>query len=98
MKHYLLFYEFVDDFATKRAKFRESHLDKVSAAFKRGEILLAGALTDPLDAGVVLFQSETPAEAEAFVKADPYFINGLVRNWRVREWATVVGQRMSPAT
>jgi hypothetical protein len=29
--------------------------------------------------------------AENFAKADPYVINGLVKRWHVREWATVVG-------
>jgi hypothetical protein len=29
--------------------------------------------------------------AEAFARADPYVRNGLVKNWHVREWTTVVG-------
>jgi uncharacterized protein YciI len=29
--------------------------------------------------------------AEAFARADPYVINGLVKRRHVREWTTVVG-------
>ena len=30
--------------------------------------------------------------ASAFAANDPYVVNGLVKNWRVREWTTVVGE------
>lgn len=91
MKHFLLFYELVEDYATRRADFRKSHLEKAWAASDRGELVLAGALADPMDAGVLLFKGETPDVAQAFAKADPYVVNGLVRSWKVREWMTVVG-------
>jgi uncharacterized protein YciI len=29
--------------------------------------------------------------AERFAKNDPYVLNGLVKQWRVREWTTVLG-------
>ncbi len=91
MKHYLLFYEFVEDYAEMRATFRKSHLEKAWAASGRGELVLAGALADPMDTGVLLFKSETPEVVQAFAKADPYVVNGLVRSWKVREWTTVDG-------
>lgn len=91
MKHYLLFYEFVEDYASRRASFRKAHLEKAWAASDRGELALAGALADPMDTGVLLFKGETPEAAQAFAKADPYVVNGLVRSWKVREWTTVVG-------
>lgn len=91
MKHFLLFYEFVEDYASRRASFRKAHLEKAWAASDRGELVLAGALADPMDTGVLLFKCETPDVAHAFAKADPYVLNGLVRSWKVREWTTVVG-------
>jgi hypothetical protein len=60
-------------------------------AVERGELLLGGALGDPVDAAVLLFSGPSPAAAEAFARADPYVLNGLVQRWRVREWTTVVG-------
>jgi uncharacterized protein YciI len=89
--HYLLFYEVVDAYAERRAPYRIEHLKLLEAASARGELLLAGALADPMDGAVFLFQGEGPAAAEAFVKIDPYVQNGLVTRWYVRKWPTVVG-------
>ncbi|HYH65379.1 MAG TPA: YciI family protein, partial [Urbifossiella sp.] len=61
------------------------------AAHARGELVLGGALADPTDGAVLLFRGDSPAAAEAFARADPYVRNGLVTAWRVRAWATVVG-------
>jgi len=33
--------------------------------------------------------------AERFAAEDPYIKNGLVKNWRVRPWTTVVGETAS---
>ena len=90
--HYLLFYDVVDNYAEKRTPFRKDHLAHAKAATARGELVLAGALANPVDGTVLLFKGTSPAAAEAFAKADPYVINGLVTKWRVREWSTVVGK------
>ena len=91
MKHYLLFYEVVDDYVERRASLRDAHLTKAWAASEAGSLVLAGALVNPIDGAVLLFQGESAAVAEAFAKQDPYVVNGLVRRWYVREWATVAG-------
>ena len=93
--HYLMFYDYVPDILERRQAFRALHLAHAWQAHERGELILGGALTDPLDQGVLLFQSETPAVAERFAAADPYVINGLVTRWRVRPWMTVVGATAS---
>lgn len=95
MKHYVLFLEFSDSYEARRPEFRNDHLKKAWAAAARGELVLAGALTDPLDTGVILFKGNSPEIVERFVKDDPYINNGLVREWRIREWATVVGEDAS---
>jgi uncharacterized protein YciI len=89
--HYLLFYTVADNYAEKRLPFRAAHLAYARRAEERGELLLAGAFADPIDGAVLLFQGETSAVAEAFAREDPYVMNGLVTDWRVREWTTVVG-------
>jgi uncharacterized protein len=89
--HYLLFYDVVDDYVERRAALRETHLAHAGRAVERGELLLGGALTDPVDGAVLLFSGSSPAVAEAFAAADPYVAAGLVTGWRVRAWATVVG-------
>jgi uncharacterized protein len=89
--HYLLFYDVVDDYASRRVPYREAHLAHGRAALQRGELVLGGALANPIDGAILLFQGDSPAVAEKFARADPYVQNGLVTNWRVREWTTVVG-------
>ena len=91
MKHYLLIYDVVPDYVARRAEFRSAHLAKGWQAQERGELVLGGALADPVDGAVLLFKGDSPAVAEAFARADPYVINGLVARWRVREWTTVLG-------
>jgi uncharacterized protein YciI len=91
MKHYLLFYDVVPDYLTRRAQFRDAHLARGWEAHERGELIVAGALSDPVDGAVLLFKAESPGVAEAFAKADPYVRNGLVKKWYVREWTTVIG-------
>jgi uncharacterized protein YciI len=87
--HYLLFYEVEEGYVERRAPFRGQHLDLARQAYEKGDLILAGALADPVDGAVLLFRIREAAEA--FVKGDPYVLNGLVRSWRVRAWNTVVG-------
>ena len=89
--HYLLFYEAGEDYAERRAAYRDEHLKKAWAASDRGELLLGGALTDPTDSAVLLFQGDSPEVAERFARADPYVTSGVVKSWRVRPWKTVAG-------
>lgn len=92
MNHYLLFYTLAPDYLEKRGQFRAEHLALAWTACDRGELVLAGALTDPVDEAVFLFKGRSPEVAERFVEADPYVANGLVVEWRVRPWMTVIGE------
>jgi len=89
--HYLLLYDVVRDYVERRAAFRTEHLQLAREAHARGELVLGGALEEPVDGAVLLFQGDSPAAAEAFAARDPYVRNGLVTRWHVRAWKTVVG-------
>jgi uncharacterized protein YciI len=91
LMHYLLFYDVVSDYAERRVPFRAAHLAHAWAAVERGELVLGGALADPIDGAVLLFKCDSASVVEAFAKTDPYVRNGLVTRWRVRVWTTVVG-------
>ncbi len=93
--HYILLYDLVDDYVSRRAQFRDAHLKLTRQAYDRGELVLAGALADPVDGAVLVFRGPSPQAAEAFARADPYVTNRLVTRWRVRKWATVVGEGAS---
>lgn len=82
--HYLLFYDVVPDYVERRAPLRTAHLALARAAHARGELMLGGALADPVDGAVLLFRGDSPSVAEAFAAADPYVTQGLVTRWKVR--------------
>ena len=90
-KHFLLIYEVVDDYVTLRIPFRPQHLALAEQAANRGELVLGGALADPVDKAILLFRSPDRTVAEAFAIGDPYVQNGLVLKWIVREWTTLAG-------
>ena len=90
--HYLLCYDLAADYLERRGQFRDEHLKLAWAAQERGEIVVAGALSDPADMAVLMFQGDSPDVAERFAKADPYVTHGLVTGYRVRQWNTVVGE------
>lgn len=89
--HYLLIYELMPEYLQRRGEFRGVHLKVAWESQSRGELVLAGALQDPADTAILMFQGDTPEAAENFAKADPYVLNGLVKKWSVRPWMTVVG-------
>jgi uncharacterized protein len=89
--HYLLFYELSSDYLERRVSLRREHLELARKAHERGELILGGALSNPVDRAVLLFRGDSPEVAESFALADPYVRDGLVKRWQVREWTTVVG-------
>jgi uncharacterized protein len=96
MPYYALFYEAVDDFMARRGAYRDEHLRMAREAHARGELVLAGALADPANGALLIFQGESPAPAEAFARHDPYVNNGLITRWKVRPWTVVVGNEPRP--
>ncbi|KRG38066.1 hypothetical protein ARC20_15630 [Stenotrophomonas panacihumi] len=93
MAHFLLFYDAAPDYLQRRGDFRDEHLRLAWAAAARGELVLGGALDAPVDGAVLLFQGEDASVAEEFARNDPYVRAGLVREWKVRPWTTVVGKQ-----
>ena len=87
----VLEYDLVDDYLDRRPEFREEHLGLARAAHERGDLVLAGALTDPADRALLVWSTQDRAVVEAFAAGDPYVRNGLVKEWRVRDWNVVVG-------
>ena len=92
MQHYLLFYDVAEDYLARRSRYRNSHLELAWKAHDRGELVLGGALEDPVDGAILLFTGESSEVAQRFARADPYVTEGLVTRWRVRRWSTVVGK------
>jgi uncharacterized protein len=95
MAYFALIYELVDHYIERRAPLRAEHLKLASEAHARGEIVLAGAFTDPTDKALLIFRGEDGSAAERFVQQDPYVKNGLVKKWEVRPWTVVIGNSIA---
>lgn len=89
--YYILFYKTVDDYITRRAQYRDEHLKLANAARERGELFMAGALAEPPDSAILVFKGDSPKIAEDFARNDPYVLNGLIVEWKVRPWTVVIG-------
>lgn len=90
--HFLLFYTYVPDVLERRPQFRGAHLAHARASVASGELLLAGAFADPVDGAALLFSAPSKDLVEEFARKDPYVLGGLVTEWKVRSWTTVVGE------
>jgi uncharacterized protein YciI/heme-degrading monooxygenase HmoA len=93
MNYYALLYELVDDMVTRRVPFREEHLRLARESRERGDLVLAGALTEPVDRALLVFHVDDKSKVEAFARKDPYVVNGLAKKWEVRPWNVVVGNQ-----
>jgi uncharacterized protein YciI len=91
MAYFVLEYRLVDDYLERRAALRSEHLELARAATDRGELVLAGALAEPPDRAVLVWNVDDPSSVEAFANADPYVRDGLVTDWSVRPWTVVIG-------
>ncbi len=91
MNYYALLYDLVEDHETRRQPYREEHLRRVRDAESRGELVMAGAFSDPMDGALLVFRATARDVVEEFVRNDPYVRNGLIPRWEIREWTVVVG-------
>jgi uncharacterized protein len=89
--HFLMIYEFGDDYLEKRGPYRADHLRLAWESQARGEMVLGGAFADPADGAALLFSCDSSEVPQRFAAADPYVKAGLVKAWHVRKWTTVVG-------
>ncbi|CAI5731940.1 unnamed protein product [Peronospora destructor] len=89
-KFYILRYNYVDDILDRRGPFRTEHLKRAVNAKQDGYIVMGGALVNPLDAGVFIFNVADKEIIANFAKEDPYVLNDLVTSYSIREWTVVV--------
>jgi len=89
-RHYVLFYDYVEDIAERRGPHREAHLAHLGRWRDEGRLVLGGAVGEPLHGGMIVFRVDDPEEVEAFVTGDPYVQNGLVASHRTEPWNVVV--------
>jgi len=93
MNYYALIYHLVDDYMDRRGQFREEHLKLAKESNERGEMILAGAFSDPPDKALLIFKAADKSSIENFIRKDPYVKNGLIAKWEIRPWTVVIGNK-----
>jgi len=67
-----------------------SHIARSKELHKRGTLLMSDAFLnnpeDPLSTMAVL---NSRAAAEEYIHGDPFYINGMISKWYIREWANM---------
>ena len=91
MAYYLLEYALIEDYLARRTAYREEHLALARDAHRRGELVLAGALAEPVDRAALIWRTDDRSVIERFIDGDPYVANGLVASWAIRPWNVVIG-------
>lgn len=93
--YYVLFcvtkYRSVAEVQTNDPQTLADHMARSRKLHAAGKVLMAGALVDNRDPTMTtmgVFASR--AEAEEYVKGDPFVVNGSVKEWYIREWANAL--------
>jgi uncharacterized protein YciI len=82
--YYMLQYDYVSDVVSKRAPHRSAHLQLANEYKTKGKLILGGAFQDPIDSAAIVFRNVTQSEVEEFAKKDPYVINKIVTQYKIR--------------
>jgi uncharacterized protein YciI len=84
-KKYVLFYKSADDVAAKAPLHFAAHSALGQAFHERGSLVAYGPFGNPQEEGsMAVFSSRETAED--FARNDPFVLNGVVRDWHIREW------------
>eukprot|EP01025_Chloroclados_australasicus_P042823 TRINITY_DN45560_c0_g1_i2.p4 TRINITY_DN45560_c0_g1~~TRINITY_DN45560_c0_g1_i2.p4 ORF type:complete len:100 (-),score=16.86 TRINITY_DN45560_c0_g1_i2:316-615(-) len=89
--HHILEYKYVADILEKRGPFREKHIAAAKMLSEQGKMSIAGAFGQPPEGALFVFKEMSVEEIEKFVKDDPYVVNGLVTEWKIKPYAVVIG-------
>ncbi len=81
----------IDEVRAKMPDALATHLSRSNELHRQGRAVMAGALRnnpgEPVTTMAVFYSRE---DAEAYVKGDPFVINGMVNEWHIEEWANIL--------
>ena len=80
----VVFYESAPDVATRAPAYIAEHRARWAEFGRRGELLMIGPFANAQEGAMGIFT--TREAAEEFVRGDPFVLNGVVRNWYIRDW------------
>jgi uncharacterized protein YciI len=85
---FVMFYESTPEGLAKAREHIAAHRDRLDQFNARGQLLLAGPLSDMSGRALGVFVSR--AAAEEFIAGDPFVVHGVVAKWSVVEWNEVL--------
>ena len=88
---YAVVYTYPDD-KSRIQEVRPEHRRYLTALQEQGKLFMAGPFTDDSGA-LIVYEADTPEQAEALLKADPFHTGGVFVRWTLRPWKTVFGKR-----
>jgi uncharacterized protein YciI len=89
--------QYVQD-AEKIAALRPQHRDYLAGLLAQGKLVAAGPYTDDSGA-LMIYEADTPEQAEAFAANDPFALGGVFAKYEIKPWKVVFGnaQLLQPA-
>ena len=93
-KLYVLQYVYVENALEKRQPHRQAHLALINKEAEKGNVVLAGAVDNPPNGGLLILRNLTAEAIEQLVRQDPYVINGVVKYYSIKPYMAVVGDAL----
>jgi uncharacterized protein len=85
----VVFYESGPDVVNRGSEHMAEHRARWQEFGRRGDLLMIGPFANPQEEGAMCIFTTREA-AEEFVRGDPFVVNGIVRNWYIRDWIEVL--------
>jgi uncharacterized protein YciI len=73
-------------------KARPAHREYLAGLMERGKLVISGPFSDDRG-GLLVYEAETPAEAEQLVAEDPFAKQGVFVSWEIRSWNVIFVNR-----
>jgi uncharacterized protein YciI len=83
--------EYIQD-KEKVESIRPEHRQYLRSLLANGELAIAGPFLDGHGA-LIVYEANTPEEAEALLRGDPFHANGIFVRWTIRPWNPVMANR-----
>ena len=83
--------EYVSD-KDKIESVRPTHRAYLRGLLEKGKLAISGPTLDGYGA-LIVYEADSPEEAEALLKGDPFHANGIFVRWTIRPWNPVMANR-----
>lgn len=74
------------------AQIRPVHRQYLASLRDSGKLAISGPFTDDSGA-LIVYEANTPEEAEKLLRGDPFFENGIFLTYKLRPWNPVIANR-----